>query len=53
MPFELSANGASPLRPAGALIAGYRAALTVGACFIAVSLLIGAIGLRGKKAVAS
>jgi hypothetical protein len=33
------------------LIIGYRAALATGAGFIAVSLLVGAIGLRGRKSL--
>lgn len=35
---------------AEALIAGYRAALATGAGFIAVSFLIGAVGLKGNRA---
>jgi predicted MFS family arabinose efflux permease len=38
------------LPEAEALIAGYRAALATGAGFIAVSLLIGAVGLKGNRA---
>jgi hypothetical protein len=45
-----SAALGSGLSEAEALIAGYRAALATGAGFIAVSLLIGMIGLRGKTA---
>jgi EmrB/QacA subfamily drug resistance transporter len=45
-----TAAAAAAGRPeAETLIAGYRAALATGAGFIAVSLLIGAIGLRGRK----
>ena len=40
----------SGLSETEALISGYRAALVTGAAFIAVSLLIGAFGLRGRSA---
>ncbi len=40
----------SGLSETEALISGYRAALAAGAAFIAVSLLIGAFGLRGGSA---
>jgi EmrB/QacA subfamily drug resistance transporter len=43
-----SAAIAAGLPQAEALIAGYRAALATGAGFIAVSLLIGAMGLRSR-----
>jgi hypothetical protein len=36
---------------AEALIPGYRMALVTGAGFIAVSLLIGAVGLRKRAAI--
>jgi hypothetical protein len=46
-----SAAAAAGLPEAETLLAGYRAALATGAGFIAVSLLIGAFGLTGRRSL--